>query len=1083
MKTNLCRRKLFLESLEERELLAVTAGWTEPAAHLAAPMTTGDLIPTPGIYVMNLNSNPGATYTIYLDFDGHVITDSYWNYTYTGGADIVIPRFNLDGNAEKESFSLEEEAAIYRIWQIVSEDFMPFDVNVTTVEPSSDAFLNCLAQRAAFGGDSEWVRSEGPIGIARRDSFSISGDLPCFVFTDPILKYFASDTCRGVAKMGNTASHELGHTFGLTHKGMGDILDEREYDYYDGRNDWGPIMGGGNMELMQWSKGEYDGANSTLDELQVISSKIDYRVDDYADSFDGAAVLSISGGAGEIAGIIERNTDVDCFVFESDGSDLHFTIGGIQGVTNLDTLVKVYSEDRELIAVYDPTDRLDVEFVFSQQAGTYYITVDGTGLDTGKTGIYSDYGSLGAYTVRALGRDYTPPVTETYIVTTLDDVVADDGLLSLREAVSLADDDAVILFAPLLIGGTIHLTEGEILINRAVTIDASSVGGITIDADGKSRIFQVLFGGGLSSSPVKLIDLTITGGKSDYGAGIYCCYGVTTLTNCTISGNVASGEGGGIYNTGTVTLIDCTVSGNTADSGGGMYGLCAKTTAIDCTISNNIAKRGGGGGIESSIGTLALTGCSVSGNRAKDCGGEDGGGGIFIFGGQLTATDCFITENTSDGIGGGIFNSGGVVKDQLKTTRGAATLTRCTISGNTAASLGGGIFTGSGYTDNYNWMTLTDCIISKNTSDKGGGIMNYRGTLTAVGCTISDNTAKTYGGGFNNNREGKAILLNTVISGNTAETTGGGIHNATTTLELTIVNCTVSGNTASDGGGILNNNGAALTLTNTIVALNYSPAGTEIDGGYSGDRNIVGSDPGFAAAPVFEDGVLINAEALDLSLAAGSAAIDAGTNDAVVTETDLAGNPRIVGGVVDLGAYEYLSSTALDAPAILTGVGGRYVSGGANRHRIDWNAVENAAGYELSYSADGGNTWVSIQTAETSAVVGGLVYGADVSYRVRALGTGSFENSDWSASASFNVCPMDINGDGDISGSDRTILAGAWLAEAGDEAYRPYADINGDGDISNTDRAYVSGNWLAEAGDDGLNYPRAAAADAALAEY
>ena len=221
MRTNLRRRKLFLESLEERELLAVTAGWTEPAAHLAAPMTTGDLIPTPGIDVMNLNSNPGATYTIYLDFDGHVITDPNWHPEYTGGADVVIPRFNLDGNAEKESFSLEEEAAIYRIWQIVSEDFMPFDVNVTTVEPSSDAFLNCLAQRAALGGESHSVLGIGCTGISKFDAFFIIGDVPCIVFTDTILNDWATDPCRGVAKMGNTASHELGHTFYLTHKGMG----------------------------------------------------------------------------------------------------------------------------------------------------------------------------------------------------------------------------------------------------------------------------------------------------------------------------------------------------------------------------------------------------------------------------------------------------------------------------------------------------------------------------------------------------------------------------------------------------------------------------------------------------------------------------------------------------------------------------------------------------------------------------------------------------------------------------------------------------------------------------------------------
>ncbi|MBR5415115.1 MAG: hypothetical protein IK105_04190, partial [Thermoguttaceae bacterium] len=84
----------------------------------------------------------------------------------------------------------------------------------------------------------------------------------------------------------------------------------------------------------------------------------------------------------------------------------------------------------------------------------------------------------------------------------------------------------------------------------------------------------------------------------------------------------------------------------------------------------------------------------------------------------------------------------------------------------------------------------------------------------------------------------------------------------------------------------------------------------------------------------------------------------------------------------------------------------------------------------------------------------------------------------------FNVCPMDINGDGDIAGSDRTIMATSWLAEEGEEGYQYYADINGDGEVSNTDRPFIGQNWNKEAGDDDLVYPRALrAADAAFASY
>ena len=172
--------------------------------------------------------------------------------------------------------------------------------------------------------------------------------------------------------------------------------------------------------------------------------------------------------------------------------------------------------------------------------------------------------------------------------------------------------------------------------------------------------------------------------------------------------------------------------------------------------------------------------------------------------------------------------------------------------------------------------------------------------------------------------------------------------------------------------------------------------------------------------------------------------------------------------VVTVGGEE----EQLAAPAITTGDRGVYVSYGANRHYIQWNAVAHASGYEVQFSTDGA-VWTSITTDGTAALVTKLTYGTDVTYRVRALGTGAYTDSDWSRAKVFNVCPMDINNDDDISGGDRQLLSTAWLAEEGDEEYHYYCDINADGDISNGDRAFLSNNWLGEAGDDDLVYPRA----------
>ncbi len=292
------------------------------------------------------------------------------------------------------------------------------------------------------------------------------------------------------------------------------------------------------------------------------------------------------------------------------------------------------------------------------------------------------------------------------------------------------------------------------------------------------------------------------------------------------------------------------------------------------------------------------------------------------------------------------------------------------------------------------------------------------------------------------------------------------------------------GNSARNGGGLYISDSA---LINSIVALNTSTAdGSDIYNN-SGAINAINTLSSFTdwtesknclvydpAQPLFED-----AENGDYTLAKYSQAVNMGDNSYVENETDLAGNPRIVYEVVDLGAYE---RQELAPTVMLTGTRGNYVSYGANRHRLEWGPVADAQKYELAFSTDGLN-WTRIKTEETSAVVTDLTYGDEVSYRVRALGEGVFIDSDWSDVKTFAVCPMDINNDRAIAGADRRLMASAWLSEEGDEDYQYYADINGDGDVSNSDRSFLTFNWLKDVGEDELSYPRPLAADAVFAEY
>ena len=627
--------------------------------------------PTTPIHVMdvdiditNLNSNPDSIYTIYLDFDGNTTTT--WTNNVNEGASIVTPRFTIDGDTSKTSFTDVEKVAIYQIWQGVAEDFMPFDVNVTTAEPSQADFLAGRAQRVAIGGSNkDWYSksASNTTGVSYIGSFSWHEDNPNFVFSECFID--SNRTSVDAASLAATVSHEVGHALGLRH--MGYYVNGKQHEYFGGANGWGPLMGNPDGEdVTQWSRGDYQSATRVEDELEIITTQngFGYRDDDYADSFNGAATLTIISGVGEISGIIERNTDIDYFTFQSDGSELQFRIGGIKNVTNLDVLITVYNSKRQVLYTYNPSDRLDVEFVFSDKAGTYYLSVEGTGLETDWPGIYSDYGSLGTYSI-SVG------YPNTFVVTTLADTVSNDGFLSLREAVLLASEKpSTILFDDSLSSGTICLTAGQIELNGSVIIDASDIGGITIDAQNSSRVFMV-------NGIAMLCGLTITGG----------------YVNDSICGS-------GIYNKGKLSLINCTVVGNSANyNGGGIYnGASALLELSKCAVTGNCAIKGSGGGIYN-MGELSLNNCAVTGNNS-----DYRGGGIYNMG-ELSLINCTVAGNRSDYWGGGICNSSAT-----------AYIYNTVIAQNTASSSGNDIYSGTVY--GYNtlssftgWTESVRCLV------------------------------------------------------------------------------------------------------------------------------------------------------------------------------------------------------------------------------------------------------------------------------------------------------------------------------------------------------------------------------------
>jgi hypothetical protein len=123
----------------------------------------------------------------------------------------------------------------------------------------------------------------------------------------------------------------------------------------------------------------------------------------------------------------------------------------------------------------------------------------------------------------------------------------------------------------------------------------------------------------------------------------------------------------------------------------------------------------------------------------------------------------------------------------------------------------------------------------------------------------------------------------------------------------TLNNCTLTGNSASDEGG-----GAyGATLNNCIVYFNSDTNGGNYDP--SSDLNYCCTTPmpTNGVGNITNDPAFVNYAGGNLRLQSNSPCINSGDNAYVVGSTDLDGNPRIVGGTVDIGAYEYQTPVSM----------------------------------------------------------------------------------------------------------------------------------------------------------------------------
>jgi hypothetical protein len=179
------------------------------------------------------HSKPGATKLIFLDFDGHDCPSS------SAWGSFQAKPYNPSGNdpsMTNPSFSSYEARQIGLIWQRIAEDYAPFNVDVTTEEPSTwTKYMVHLLVTESTQRSGARMPAYDAGGVAYVGVYGYSD----FSYYRPALVYYDNLSSQE-SYIAEAASHEIGHNLGLSHDGTS------SYSYYGGDADysddsWGPV--------------------------------------------------------------------------------------------------------------------------------------------------------------------------------------------------------------------------------------------------------------------------------------------------------------------------------------------------------------------------------------------------------------------------------------------------------------------------------------------------------------------------------------------------------------------------------------------------------------------------------------------------------------------------------------------------------------------------------------------------------------------------------------------------------------------------------------------------------------------------
>ncbi len=323
-------------------------------------------------------------------------------------------------------------------------------------------------------------------------------------------------------------------------------------------------------------------------------------------------------------------------------------------------------------------------------------------------------------------------------------------------------------------GSTINLTRdykyndnfkftSGIFINKDITINGN---GHTIDGMGKSRIFNINYGSGISLHKITLNNIQFKNGNAKIYGGAILNFADLTVDNCYFSNNNAGTAGGAINSLGALTLKNSKFDKNSAEGdGGAVFSLTFKKSfefyknyfaghnaSEDPNLLLSIALQA-----VLEHGQDTISNCVFTNNVANG----RGGGAVYAYS-HININSCTFNSNKAGEKGAAVF---GCKNLYIKNSK---------FSKNKASMYGGAVYfkchEQTGHYENNKWVSSIkyyDNLIESSTfsnnvaGERGGAIYGFRTSdsdkvhcAKAVKCTFSDNKAPKgkdiYGGTVKN---------------------------------------------------------------------------------------------------------------------------------------------------------------------------------------------------------------------------------------------------------------------------------------------------------------------------------------------